>query len=128
MSEIFEIRPYDDDPYLKFPGAHPFKIKLGHLIPTLRAFVYQKGNLFGDALPLEIAGLFITFRLYNNNGILIASGPAIVSDTDRAQIEYFWQQFDVKETGIYYGEFVFKDIDDSTFVLPSKDRIQIIVF
>ena len=126
--EIFEIRPYNNDPYLVFPNAKPFKIKIGNLSPSLRVLVHQRGNLFGDALPLELAGLDITFRLYNSNGILVASGTVLVSNTDTAEIEYSWGQFDLKETGVFSGEFIFRDIDDSTFVLPSRDRIQIIVF
>ncbi len=140
MSEIFVNRPYDDNPYLKFPGAIPFRIKLGLSLPTLRAYVYQKSNLFGDATPLETAGLEITFQLFDNSGLLIASGPAMVSnlvidqDTqdlsglDIAQVEYTFQPFDIKNLGSYYGLFIFRDIDGSTFALPSKDRIQIIVF
>ncbi len=127
MSEIFEIRPYDESPYLIFP-AKPFKIKLGSFQPALTALVYQKGNLFGDALPLELAGLDIVMRLYNNNGVIVAIGTGFVADTDRALIEYDWQQFDLKETGTFYAEFVFTDIDDTTFVLPARDRIQIVVF
>ena len=128
MSEVFDIRPYNNDPYLVFPNAKPFKIKIGNLSPSLRVLVSQRGNLFGDAMPLELAGVDIIFRLYNSNGILVSSGTALVSDTDTAEIEYSWGQFDLKETGVFSGEFIFKDIDDSTFVLPSRDRIQIIVF
>lgn len=128
MSETFDIRPYDDNPYLIFPGARPFKIKLECLVPTLRAFVYQKGNLFGDALPLELAGLNIICRLYDNSGLLVMLGTGAVIDLDQALIEYSWKQFDVQNKGIYYAEFLFTDIDNTTFVLPSRDRIQVIVF
>lgn len=126
--EQFDTRPYNDSPYLIFPGALPFKIKLGHLSPSLRVFVYQKFNLFGDASPLEIAGLDIIFKLYNTSGLLIASGPARISNTETSEVEYVWSEFDIKEVGTYYAEFIFKDIDDQSFVLPSRDRIQIVVF
>lgn len=126
--EQFETRPYNDNPYLIFPGAIPFKIKLGYLAPSLRVFVYQKSNLFGDATPLELAGLDIVLKIYNTNGLLVATGPVLVSNTETAEIEYTWSEFDIKEVGIYYAEFIFKDINDQSFVLPSKERIQIIVF
>lgn len=128
MSEIFRTRPYDDSPYLIFPGAKPFRIKLGMSSPTLKAFIYQKSNLFGDALPLELAGLDITFQLFNGGGLLVSSGTTLVSDLDKAEIEYTFDQFDLKGIGVFYGSFIFKDIDGTTFTLPSRERIQIVVF
>jgi hypothetical protein len=128
MAEIFDTRPYDESPYLVFPGANPLKVRQGSSNPPLTAFVYQKGNLFGDPLPLELAGLDIAMRLFDSNGNLVVFGPAFVVDADRALIEYDWQQFDLRETGTFTAEFVFKDIDGTTFVLPSRGRMQVIVY
>lgn len=128
MAEVFNVRLYNDDPYLKFPGAQPFKIKLGSASPTLRVYVYQRTDLFGDALPLELAGLEVIFQLFNSNGLLVASNTATITDLNRAQVEYVFQPFDIKSVGVYYGTFIFKDIDGSTFTLPSRDRLQIVVF
>lgn len=128
MSETFETRPYYDDAYLVFPNAKPFKIKLGSLTPTFRVFVYQQGNLFGDPLPLELAGLNISLRLYNSNGVLTSSGIALASNMETAEVEYSWKKFDLKETGTFSVELLFTDIDNTTFVLPSRERIQVIVF
>ena|ERR1039458_8527040 len=125
--EIFETRIFNDLPYLVFPDKI-LKIKLGDSLPSLRAFVYQKGNLFGDPLPLELAGLTIFLNLYNNRNQLVSSGLGQVSDSDRALIEYFWKPFDFKEAGVYYAEFRCQDIDGTTFSLQLNDRIQVIVF
>lgn len=127
MAEIFQNRPYSDYPFLII-AQHPFKIKLGMSRQTIRAFVYQKTDLFGDPCPLALAGLLITFNLYNTDGILVSSGPALVSNIDTSEIEYTWRQFDIKETGVFWGEFIFKDIDDTTFVLPDRDRIQVVIY
>lgn len=130
MAEVFDIRPYKELPYLVFPNGEPtFKIRVGQLMPSVTAFVYQRDNLFGDALPLELAGLFIKFNLYNNDSKLIAQGDAFVIDSDRALIEYAWNQFDIREPGTYYGEFVFTDLDDKVFTLPDGGaKFQIIAF
>lgn len=126
--ETFLVRPYDDYPYLVYPN-NPYVVKLGTQMPSLRVFVWQKSNLFGDACPLELAGLFIIFKIYNSCDQLIAANTALVSDPyDRSEVEYTFSKFDFPETGTYYGEFWFKDIDDSVFVLPDKNRIQILVF
>jgi hypothetical protein len=127
MAEIFETRPYNDLPYLVVTNKI-LRVKLGDTLPSLRAFVYQKGNLFGDPLPLELAGLTIVLNLYDNRNQLVSAGLATVSDTDRAEIEYIWKKNDFRQTGVYYAEFTFKDIDDTTFTLQLNDRIQIIVF
>jgi len=127
MAETFRRRPYSDYPFLIITN-HPYRIKLGNLRQTLRVFVHQKDNLFGDSNPLDLAGLTITFNLYNSDNVLVASGPAYVSDVNESEIEYTWSNFDLKETGVFNGEFLFKDIDDTTFILPERDRIQIVVF
>lgn len=127
MAEIFLKRAYSDYPFLII-AQHPFKVKLGNLRQTIRAFVYQKTDLFGDPCPLALAGLLIVFNVYNTDGILVSSGPAYVSNLDESEIEYTWRDFDMKETGVFYGEFIFTDIDDTTFVLPDRDRIQIVIY
>lgn len=130
MAEIFNTRPYNDLPYLVIPDARPFKLKFGNQVPTLRALVYQRTDLFGDACPLDLGGLTIRLNLYNKDGVLIGGGPVIISNFFTSEIEYVWNQFDFRETGVYYGELIFKDaMDDTTFVLPDRTpRIEIIVF
>jgi len=125
--EIFTTRPYSDNPYLVFPNGHPYHMRIGSTRQTLRAFVYQRSCLFGDPLPLELAGLTISVKIYNNQNQLVSIGQAIISNQDTSEIEYTWNQLDIRTPGIYYSEFVFKDIDDSTFVLPEKgSRLEII--
>lgn len=127
MAEIFTTRPYADNPYLVSPNSHPYRMYIGHTRQTLRTFVYQRTDLFGDPLPLELAGLKIQFRIYNKQLQLVHVGPVVITDLERAEIEYTWNQFDIKTEGIYYGEFVFQDIDDTSFVLPDKgSRLEII--
>lgn len=119
--------PYNDYPYLIYP-QNPLRIKFGTINPTLRVFVRQRDYTFGDDLPLDLAGLRITARIYSNEGILIAIDPAVISDIYRGEIECQFSQFDFEYPGIYYLEFYFKDIDDSIFVLPDKNRVQLIVY
>lgn len=127
--EIFERRPYDDYPYLVLNRKN-YKVKLGNTLPTIRAFVYQKDNLFGDATPYNLAGIDIRFRLYNSSRKVVASGIASVSDLTISEIEYKLKKMDIVESGEYYGEFIFKDINNETFVLPTPDeraRIYLII-
>jgi len=122
---MFDPRPYDSDPYLVLTKK-VYQINAGYQNPSLKCFVYAKSNLFGDSMPLELAGLLIYFRIYNNQNSLIAGGEAWVSNLATSEIEYQWSLLDIKEPGTYYGEFIFKDIDGKKFVLPNKERILII--
>jgi hypothetical protein len=127
-AEVFDQRTYNDYPYLVVP-ASPLRIKLGTVKPRLRAFVRQRTNLFGDAEPLELAGLNIRFTLFNKNNVAVANGPVTITNLATAEIEYIFSEFDIREYGVHTGEFTFIDIDESKFTLPfTKDRIQIIVF
>lgn len=122
-------RVYSTYPYLVYPEKN-FRIKAYTTRPTLRVFVYSKTETFGDPMPLELAGLLINFTLYNKDNFPVLTGPALVSNSDNSEIEYTWQSNDLVTPGIYYGEFKFKDIDDSIFILPESPayRIQILVF
>lgn len=125
--EIFSTRPYADNPYLVYPNGHPYRMRVGSSRQTLRTFVYQRSDLFGDPLPLVLAGLTISIRIYNNQNQLISVGNMIVSNDETSEIEYTWNQLDIRNPGIYYAEIVFTDIDDSTFILPEKgSRLEII--
>ena len=125
--ETFDRRPYQDSPYLVFPNGKPFRMRIGYPLQTLSAFVYQKADLFGDPLPLDLAGLTITVKIFNKEGQLIAGGPVVVTDIDLSQIEYTWSKFDIRNPGVYYAEFIFTDIDDTAFILPEKGtRLEIV--
>ena len=125
MSEVFQKRPYDQDPYLIIP-KRPYQINVGYQNPSLKCFVYGKGELFGDPMPFELAGLWIYFRLFNSQNVLVAAGEAYVIDMCSSEIEYQWNLLDVKDPGTYYGQFIFKDIDGSKFVLPNKEKLLIV--
>lgn len=122
-------RVYSSYPYLVYPEKN-FRIKAGTTRPTLRVFVYSKADTFGDPLPLELAGLYINFTLYDQNNFPILTAPATISNLDNSEVEYVWQNNDLTTPGIYYGEFKFKDLDDSLFILPDSPayRLQILVF
>jgi hypothetical protein len=121
--EIFDRRLYDDYPYLVL-NKKLYKIKLGDQLPTLRAFVYQKANLFGDSTPYNLAGYDIKFNLYNQSRAIVSSGIALVSDLVISEIEYKIKKMDVIESGEYYGEFVFTNLENENFSLPTADERQ----
>jgi len=119
--EVFDNRPYSNESYLVIPKKI-FKIKLYDQYPVIEAFVYQKDNLFGDAMPLNIAGIDIKFRIYNSSNKLISIGSAVLADINNSKIEYKLNRLDIIETGDYYGEFVLTDIDNDKFSLPKPDQ------
>ena len=121
--EIFDRRPYEDWPYLVL-SKKVYKIKLGNQLPTLRAFVYQKDNLFGDPTPYNLAGYNIKFNLYNQSRAIVSTGVALVSDIVISEIEYKIKKMDVIESGEYYGEFVFTSLETENFSLPTADERQ----
>lgn len=123
--EIFDRRPYNSDPYLVIPKK-VYQVNVGYENPSLKCFVYAKDNLFGDPMPLELAGLWIFFRIFDEQNILIAGGEAYVSDLVTSEIEYQWDILDIQKAGVYYGEFIFKDIDEKKFILPSREKILIV--
>jgi hypothetical protein len=128
-TEIFDKRPYDNCPYLILPRKI-FKIKLGNQLPAISAYVYQKDNLFGDPMPLNLAGTDIKFNIYSSNRKLISSGTAIIVDMNISKIEYQLKTLDLIEPGDYYGEFIFKDVGDDVYSLPileEKQKIHIII-
>jgi len=124
--EVFNTYPYDNDPYLIIP-KRIFKIKLGNQLPVIAAYVWQKSNLFGDPLPLNIAGMEFVFNIYKQ-GKLIGVGDVVVADLETSKIEYKIKKLDFLEEGEYLGEFAFKDIGDDTFSLPIlNDRQRVLI-
>ena len=122
-NEVFDRRPFDDFPYLVIQRKN-YKIKLGNTLPTIRVFVYQRDNLFGDAMPYNLAGMDIKFRLYNNSRKLIAFNMAIISDLTVSELTFQLKKLDIMEEGKYYGEFVFTDLEGNSFSLPTPDERQ----
>jgi hypothetical protein len=126
----FETRNYWDGPYLIIP-QNPVRIKVGATYPTLKIFVFQKGDLFGDPLPFSaLADFNISFKFYTNKGTLIMEAPATITDIARGLIEYQWSSYDTISAGTFYGEFLFQKSSDNTiqFILPDDgSRIQIII-
>ena len=128
MSETFSTRPYDVSPYLVIP-VNPVRIKLGSLLLPLKAFAYSKTNLFGDPTPLGLSGYTISFVLYNSNNVLTSVGLATVTDATLAEISYNWGEYDLREVGNYYGDFIFKDNETGkNFAIPTRERLQVIVY
>ena len=121
--EIFDRRPYDDFCYLILT-KEVNRVVLGLDNASIRAFVYEKDDLFGDPMPLNLAGLDIEFNIYNSDNILVSTGDAVVSDLDTSEIEYQIQNLDIREIGKYFGQFVFIDLDGRTFSLPSPKQKQ----
>lgn len=127
--EIFPERPYSDLPYLVIP-EEVFRINLSsESNRAVRAFVYRKSELFGDPVPLNLAGLSISFSLYNSENVLVLVGKGVVSDINTSEIEYVIEQFDIQNKGRYYGHFILTDVDGKSLMLPNpkqKQRITLI--
>jgi len=119
--EIFDNRVYDNLPYLLIPKKI-FKVKLYNQLPVISAFVYQKDNLFGDPMPLNLAGMEIKFKIYNSSKKLTAIGDVEIVDMNNSRIEYKLKPLDVIEQGDYYGEFLFRYINDDVQSLPTPDE------
>jgi len=119
--EIFDKRPFDDQPYLIIPKK-VFKIKLYNQLPVITAFVFQKDNLFGDPLPLNLAGMEFKFRIYNSAKKLVALGNVDLVNMDNSQIEYKLKPLDVIESGEYFGEFIFRYLNGDNQTLPFPDE------
>jgi hypothetical protein len=126
--ETFLNRPYDTSPYLVIP-LNPFRVKLGSSLPPLIVYAYTKDNLFGDPVPLGLSGFTISLALYSSNNVLSSMGTATITDSVLSQISYNWNEFDLKEIGNYYGDFIFKDSDTGkSFIIPTRERLQVIVY
>lgn len=118
--------PYNDAPRLVVPN-NPFYYSIGNNNQSIRALVYQNALAFGDPLPLDLAGLTLKFNLYDDCGTLILRRGATISNLDLSEIEFKWSKTDIINPGTYTATFEFKDLDDSTFILPElRQRIQII--
>lgn len=125
--ETFTTQVYNNYPFLLFPGGRPFRYIIGSNQQSIRVFVYQKTDLFGDPQPLELMGLSIKIKVSNQQGNLIFIGNGTVVDFETSEIEYTWNQLDIINPGIYYCEFVFQDIDNSKFILPDKgSRLEVV--
>ena len=122
-SEVFDRRPYDDYPYLVVP-VNVYRVGFGMENISIRAFVYQRSDLFGDPMPLNLAGLDILFYLYNEGGLLVNVGKARIADLNTSEIEYVFQSLDIKEVGKYFGQFIFIDIDGGKFIMPDTKQKQ----
>lgn len=123
---IVNKKPYNDQPYLVIPNS-PFIYYKGVNNQSLRGFLWQKGNIYGDPEPLATAGLTISLRAYRQN-ILYLRKNVLWSDVYLSEWEYVFGPNDFNEPGRYEVELIFTDIDNSTFILPErKNLLEIIV-
>ena len=122
--EIFDKRPYDEYPYLVLP-TDVFRISLTYDIDfPIRAFVYRKSELFGDPCPQNLAGVTISFNIYNSDNVLVCVGKGDVSDLDTSEITYELKELDIAEPGRYFGYFIITDLDGKSMMLPNPRTAQ----
>lgn len=125
--ELFDKRPYDDYPYLVLP-TDVFRVKLNWDTNfSIRAYVYKRDELFGDPVAMVLAGMTISFSIYNSDNVLINIGEARVSDLDTSEIEYILKDLDIQEEGRYYGHFILTDLEGNSIMLPNPRQKQRIV-
>lgn len=123
-----EIRWYPNEPYLRFFSPN-LRLRLGSLQPVVTAFLLQRTKEWGDPTPFDVTGYQLLFRLYDNNRNLVVEGPAKKGSTfdDTGEIVYEWQEFDIQQGGVYYGEFVLLK-EGKDFIVPnSTNRLYITV-
>lgn len=125
--EFGDQRPYDDYPYLVLP-KETYRVSLNNDIgSSIRAYVYRRDDLFGDPVPLNLAGIILSFNIFNADNILICVGEARVSDMDTSEIEYVIGDLDFRDYGRYYGYFILTDVDGKSLMLPNPRQKQRIV-
>ena len=126
--ETFEYRPYDSSFYIINP-KQTFRVKLGELNPALRIFIYEKTNYFGDPVPADLTGYFLSLLIYDNNHNLITKRAVLITDLKTSEIECQFKKFDFKSTGLHYFDFQLKFIDDSILTLPNEgEKLQVIIY
>jgi len=119
--EIFDKRVYNTYPYIVLQ-KDMYNAHLGENL-NLFANVYQKDNLFGDKLPLNLAGLIINFRVYDESSNLVAKSKSMITNFETSEINAIIDPFFIKSSGIYYGYFTFLDLDSTSFSLPTPNSI-----
>jgi len=125
--DIFDHRPYDDYPYLVLP-KETYRMDLNFdSESSIRAYVYRKDDLFGDPVPLNLAGITISFNIFSADNILICVGEGRISDLDTSEIEYVIGENDIRDFGRYYGYFILTDINGKSLMLPNPRQKQRIV-
>lgn len=125
--DIFDKRPYSELPYLVLL-EEVYRISLDwDSGVVIKAFVYKKDELFGDPVPLNLAGMTISFSLYNSDNILVCVGEGSVSDLDTSEIEYEIKNLDIQNTGRFYGYFIITDISGKSIMLPNPRQKQRII-
>lgn len=125
--DIFDKRVYSELPYLVLP-EETYRINLNWDSDyEVKAFVYKKDELFGDPIPLNLAGMVITFNLFNSDNILVCVGEGSVSDLNTSEIEYVIKPLDIPEPGRYYGHFILTDVEGRSIMLPNPRQKQRIV-
>ena len=122
--DIFDPRPYSSQLYLVLP-EETYRMSLEWDKDfSIKAFVYKKDELFGDPVPVNLAGVKITFNLYNADNVLVCVGEGIVSDLNTSEIEYVIKELDIQESGRYYGHFIITDISGRSIILPNPREKQ----
>lgn len=128
IDTFYEVRWYPNQVYLKFFSSN-MSLRLGSLMPQVRAFLLQREGVWGDPAPFDLTDYTIVFHLYDANGNLILEQIGAVGPTneDTGEILYSWQQFDIQKAGTYYGSFALSN-GNEIFELPSSmNRLYITV-
>jgi len=125
---FLETRWYPNEPYLRF-FTQNIRLRLGSLQPKVTAFLLQRKNEWGDPKPFDLTGYTLAFRLHDkdNNLIVESSAQQGVTFDDTGEIIYEWKEFDIQQTGVYWGEFILVKTDKDFIVPNSHNRLYITV-
>ena len=97
---------YDSNIYIVFPNNN-FCIRQGSTIPIFTCFIKQRGEQFGDALPVKTdATIKYGIRIYDEAGNIILNEDMISLDSYLGEYGYTFKNLDFSIRGKFNGEII----------------------
>lgn len=97
---------YDSNIYVIFPNNN-FCIRKGSTVPIFTCFIKQKGEQFGDAMPVKVdITVKYSIRIYDNADNIILNEDMTLIDSYLGEYNYVFKSLDFSIQGNFYGEVI----------------------
>lgn len=117
---------YDSNIYIVYPNNN-FSIKKGSTSPKFNCYIKQKGEQFGDALPVQVDIAYkYAIRLYDNANNIFLNESLISIDIYVGEYSYTFSSLDFTTVGNFTGEILKVKISDSTESVLGKFSINVL--
>lgn len=122
--KTFELKKhYANAVFVKFLD-NVFTIRKNNTLPSFTCFIKQKGELFGDVLPVQsVEGIEYFLRIHNSSNNIILNEKLSVVDENLGELEYVFSAFDLDYIGHFTAQIISKNNNLESVIGETKINV-----